>query len=111
MSKRTGRGALDRGYVRGDGKDRRHTADMERAASLADEKTVDAVVRNVEIIGEAAKQMPEDFKARHTAVPWTQMAGLRNRIVHDYAGIDRELIWDIVQHALPALRVQLNELP
>lgn len=89
----------------------RYTAGMERAAFLADEKTVDAVVRNLEIIGEAAKQMPEEFKALHAAVPWTQMAGLRNRIVHDYTGIDLELIWDIVQRSLPALRVQLNGLP
>ena len=88
----------------------RYTAGMERAAFLADEKTVDAVVRNVEIIGEASKQVPEDFKAQHAAVPWAQMAGLRNRIVHDYAAIDLELIWDIVQHSLPALRRQLDGL-
>ena len=88
----------------------RYTAGMERAAFLEDEKTVDAVVRNLEIIGEASKQVPEDFKVLHPAVPWAQMAGLRNRIVHDYAGIDLELIWEIVQHSLPALRRQLDGL-
>ena len=96
------RGAMD--------KIARYTAGMERAVFVADEKTVDAVVRNLEIIGEASKQMPEDFKALHAAVPWAQMAGLRNRIVHDYAGIDLELIWEIAQHSLPRLRVQLDGL-
>ncbi|MGI8602093.1 MAG: HepT-like ribonuclease domain-containing protein [Verrucomicrobiales bacterium] len=88
----------------------RYTAGMQRAAFLADEKTVDAVVRNLEIIGEASKQVPEEFKALHPALPWSQMAGLRNRIVHDYAGIDLELIWDIVGNSLPALRGQLDGL-
>ena len=88
----------------------RYTAGMERAAFLVDEKTIDAVVRNVEIIGEASRQVPDEFKARNPALPWAQMAGLRNRIVHDYAGIDLELIWEIVQHSLPDLRVRLEKL-
>jgi uncharacterized protein with HEPN domain len=88
----------------------RYTAGMERAAFLVDEKTIDAVVRNVEIIGEASRQVPDEFKARHPALPWAQMVGLRNRIVHDYAGIDLELIWEIVQHSLPDLRVRLEKL-
>jgi len=82
----------------------------ERAAFIADEKTVDAVVRNLEIVGEASKQIPEDFKALHPLLPWTQMAGLRNRIVHDYAGLDLELIWDIVRNSLPTLRAQFEGL-
>ena len=59
-----------------------------KGSFLADEKTIDAVVRNLEIIGEAAKQLPAEFKNRHSAIPWAQIAGLRNRIVHDYAGTD-----------------------
>jgi len=88
----------------------RYTAGLERAAFIADEKTVDAVVRNLEIVGEASKQIPEDFKALHPLLPWTQMAGLRNRIVHDYAGLDLELIWDIVRNSLPTLRAQFEGL-
>jgi uncharacterized protein with HEPN domain len=61
----------------------RYTAGLDEESFLADEKTIDAVVRNLEIIGEAAKQLQADFKARHRAVPWTQIAGLRNRIVHE----------------------------
>ncbi len=61
----------------------RYVASMGREQFLADEKTTDAVVRNLEIIGEAVRWLPEEFKARHSAVPWSQIAGLRNRIVHD----------------------------
>ena len=81
----------------------RYTAGMDVTAFLADEKTTDAVVRNIEIIGEASKQLPEDFKMAHPQVPWAQMAGMRNRIVHDYAGVDLDLVWNVVHTALPAL--------
>ena len=88
----------------------RYVSGMDLAAFLEDEKTIDAVVRNIEIIGEASRQMPEDFKSRHPDIPWLQMAGMRNRIVHDYAGVDLELVWEVVSHALPNLRAQLTEL-
>lgn len=88
----------------------RYTAGLSEASFLADEKTMDAVVRNLEIIGEAAKQLPAEFKTRSPAIPWSQIAGLRNRIVHDYAGIDRQLVWQIVKTAIPKLAVQIEEL-
>ena len=56
----------------------RYTAGLDEGSFLADEKTIDAVVRNLEIIGEAAKQLPAEFKNRHSAIPWAQIAGLRN---------------------------------
>jgi hypothetical protein len=88
----------------------RYTAGMSQDNFLADIKTVDAVVRNLEIIGEAVRQMPETFKKSHPQIPWTQVAGLRNRIVHDYAGLDLELIWQIVINNLPDLKRQLGEI-
>jgi uncharacterized protein with HEPN domain len=88
----------------------RYVEGMDRTAFLTDEKTVDAVVRNVEIIGEASKQLPEDFKVRHPQVPWSQMAGMRNRIVHDYAGVDLELVWEVVAKSLPVLARQIAGL-
>src|SRR6202044_2916074 len=75
-----------------------------------DEKTVDAVARNLEILGEATRQLPEYFVAQFPKVPWRQMAGLRNRIVHDYFGLDLEIIWQVVRHDLPQLRSQLESL-
>ena len=66
-----------------------------------DYKTVDAVIRNFEIIGEAAKNLPEHFKSGHPEIPWDGMYRLRNRITHEYFGIDYEIILDIVTKYLP----------
>jgi uncharacterized protein with HEPN domain len=89
------------------GKIERYTAGLGREAFLADEKTIDAVVRNLEIIGEAARTVPDHFAATHPGVPWVRIAGLRNRIVHDYFGLDLEIIWQILQADLPQLKSQL----
>jgi uncharacterized protein with HEPN domain len=66
-----------------------------------DYKTVDAVIRNFEIIGEASKKLPKDIKDNYTNVPWEEMYRLRNRISHEYFGIDYEIIWDIISRHLP----------
>jgi len=63
----------------------------------------DAVLRNLQVIGEAAKKLSDDLCASHAAVPWRDMAGLRDRIVHDYFGIDYEVVWDVIENDLPAL--------
>jgi len=60
-----------------------------------DSKTIDAVIRNFEIIGEAANRLPEDFKDSHTQIDWHRIRGFRNRIVHDYMGIDFGIVWEI----------------
>ena len=74
---------------------------------LADDLRKDAVARNLEIIGEAVRQMPDAFKQSHANVPWAQIAGLRNRIVHDYFGLDWEIIWHVIERELPELKTQL----
>ena len=66
-----------------------------------DYKTVDAVVRNFEIIGEASKNLPKEFKNQFPNVPWEEMYRLRNRISHEYFGIDYEILWDIAKQHLP----------
>lgn len=66
-----------------------------------DYKTVDAVIRNFEIIGEASKNLPATIKDKYTNVPWEEMYRLRNRITHEYFGIDYEIIWDIAIKELP----------
>ena len=92
------------------GKIGRYLAGLDQAAFLADEKTIDAVVRNLEIVGEAVKQLPAEFRERHPNIPWRQIAGLRNRIVHDYVGVDLEIVWHISQKALPDFLLQIQEL-
>src|SRR5438045_8672287 len=81
----------------------RYTAGLDEGSFLADEKTIDAVVRNLEIIGEAAKQLPAEFKNRHSAIRWAQIADLRNRIVHDNEGNGLNLGAKICQTAIPEL--------
>lgn len=88
----------------------RYIAGMDQTAFLQDEKTIDAVVRNLEIIGEAARRMPDSFTAQHSNVPWRQIAGLRNRIVHDYFGLDLEIIWGVLARELPKLKADLAVL-
>ena len=74
---------------------------------LDDDKTIDAVIRNFEIIGEAANRLPETFKNRFSEVDWQRIRGFRNRIVHDYMGIDFQIVWTIIEKYLPNLSEQL----
>lgn len=74
----------------------------------ADTRTVDAVVRNLEIIGEASSRIPEDKKLLKPEIDWAAIRGLRNRIVHEYFGLSLSVIWAIVQTDLPILAQQLN---
>ncbi|HNV69732.1 MAG TPA: DUF86 domain-containing protein [Candidatus Ozemobacteraceae bacterium] len=75
-----------------------------------DDRTIDAVTRNLEIIGEAAKRISDGFKAEHASIEWHKMIGLRNRIVHDYFGIDLNIVWDTVVSYIPALKKTLSVL-
>src|SRR6185369_3835384 len=70
---------------------------------MADEKTIDAVIRNFEIIGEAANRLPDEIKDKHPSIDWYRLRGMRNRIVHDYMGIDYEIVWNIKETFLPQL--------
>lgn len=70
---------------------------------LRDEKTADAVIRNFEIIGEAANRLTDDFKDRYTQVDWHKIRGFRNRIVHDYIDIDYEIVWELRKTSIPVL--------
>jgi uncharacterized protein with HEPN domain len=88
----------------------RYTSGMERERFLADEKTIDAVVRNLEVIGEAVRWLPDEFKRQHPGIPWGQIAGLRNRIVHDYFGLDLEIIWQVLQTSLREFKQRLDEI-
>ncbi len=64
---------------------------------------VDAVVRNFEIIGEAATRMPDAFKEQHSHIPWARLKGFRNRLIHEYFGVDYAIVWDIIEYELAAL--------
>ncbi len=70
--------------------------------------TFDAVIRNLEIIGEASKSIPEDIRNNYHDVPWKRMAGLRNIISHQYFGIDKEIAWKIIKDNLPEVRPMIQ---
>ena len=75
-----------------------------------DQKSVDAVVRNLEIIGEAANRLPDEFKEKYSEIGWYKVVGLRHRIVHEFFGIDLEIIWQILQKDLPELKRKILEI-
>lgn len=87
-----------------------YTADLSFQEFIADSKTIDAVIRNFEIIGEAANRLPEDFKELHPNIDWHRIRGFRNRIIHHYFGIDYSIVWEIKESFLPHLITSLRSL-
>jgi uncharacterized protein with HEPN domain len=77
---------------------------------IQDSKTIDAVVRNFEIIGEAANRLPDSFKDKFPDIDWHRIRGFRNRIVHDYFGIDFAIVWQIKDSYLPEMISKLQSI-
>ena len=75
-----------------------------------DRKTMDAVVRNLEIIGEAVKNIPEEIRSKHPGENWKKIAGLRDILIHEYFGVDAEIIWDVVQNKITKLEEAARKL-
>jgi len=87
-----------------------YTANLSFENFLEDSKTIDAVIRNFEIIGEAARRLPKIFKESFPSVKWSRVIGFRNRIVHDYMGIDFKIVWRIIQNDIDKLIDDLNKI-
>jgi uncharacterized protein with HEPN domain len=77
---------------------------------VKDEKTFDAIVRNLEIIGEAAKHIPTEIRARYPNVEWSKIAGLRDIAAHEYFGLDEDILWDVIQNRIPVLLGQIRQI-
>ena len=75
-----------------------------------DRRTIDAVVRNVEVIGEAASNLSDQFRSTHTQIEWRKMIDTRNRIIHGYATVDLEIIWNIAQNDLEQLALEIEQI-
>ena len=69
-----------------------------------------AFVRSIEVIGEAAKKVPDSYREEHPEIAWRAMAGMRDRLIHDYLGVDYDLVWDVVEKRIPELRIQIAAL-
>lgn len=85
-----------------------YTAGMTFETFLRDMKTQDAVIRNLEIIGEAAKRLSDEVRQRYPAIPWRSMAGLRDRLIHNYFGISLDVVWEIVSIELGRVALQIE---
>lgn len=87
-----------------------YTAAMSFEQFVSDRKTIDAVIRNFIIIGEAASHLPEDFIAMHSDLPWREMRDMRNIAVHEYFAVDNEIVWETLKKNLPPLLLLLQQL-
>ena len=92
------------------GKIQRYTKGLSKQTFGADDKTLDAAIRNLEVIGEAVKQLPADLRAQEPGIDWHKIAGLRDILIHQYFGIDVDILWDIIQNKLPALEASVTRL-
>lgn len=89
---------------------KRYTLNLDYDSFANDDKTIDAVVRNFEIIGEAANRTDPDFRIMNPEIEWNRIRGFRNRIVHDYFGIDYEIVWTIIENDLGNLIKQIESV-
>jgi len=86
----------------------RFTKGLGQPELIQDERTYDAVVRNLEIIGEAAKHVPDTLRIQMHDIEWRKIAGMRDMLAHDYFGIDNDILWDVVQNKIPQLTKAIN---
>lgn len=87
-----------------------YTVKMSYQDFFQDIKTQDAVIRNLEIIGEAVKNLSDKLKKKHTDVDWKNMAGMRNKIIHFYFGVNWEIVWDVIQKRLPGIKHKIETI-
>ena len=88
----------------------KYTESYDYRTFKGDERTVDAVIRNLEIIGEASNKIPKNIREKYPNVPWDEMYRMRNKAIHEYFGVDHEIIWDIVINSLPEDLKQIKEI-
>ncbi|WP_050033768.1 HepT-like ribonuclease domain-containing protein [Halorubrum halophilum] len=89
---------------------KRYTRGMTYEEFVDDPKTVDAVLRNFEVIGEAAKNVPDDIRQEYDDVPWSEMAGMRDKLIHGYATVELQIVWTTIQEEVPTLGAQIESV-
>jgi len=75
-----------------------------------DDKTSSAVIRKFEVIGEATKRIPEDIRHKYSQIPWKEMAGMRDKLIHFYFGIDYKLVWQTIKHRIPQIKPVIRQI-
>ena len=86
-----------------------YTSSLSKEQFIHHDMTYDAVLRNLEIIGEAAKRIPDDMRSKYPAIEWRKIAGIRDVVIHAYHAIDNDIIWDVVQTEIPRLLKNLDD--
>jgi len=86
------------------------TKGLSKEQYLLDETLRRAFVRSIEVIGEAAKQVPEDTRQKYPQVEWRAMMGMRDRLIHGYFGIDHDIVWDVVINKIPGLQQEIEKI-
>ena len=86
-----------------------YTSKMEYEDFLQDYKTQDAVIRNIEILGEAAKLLSDEAKEKYPGIPWKDIAGTRDKLIHNYFGVNVDIVWDIAKNEIPLMSTKLND--
>lgn len=92
------------------GKVMAYTSGLDQAGFVADGRTYDATLRNLELIAEAATRIPEAVRATHPEIPWRQIIATRNRLIHAYLGIDNDTLWSVIRDDVPNLHAALGRL-
>ncbi len=83
---------------------------MDLEAFQTDDKTTSAVMRKLEIIGEAVKQIPDEIRQKHPQIPWKEMAGMRDKLIHFYFGVDHRLVWKAITERLPQVKQEIEKI-
>lgn len=81
---------------------------LDKASFMQDETLKRAHVRSIEVIGEAVKQMPHELRQKYSAIEWRAMAGMRDRLIHNYFGVDYDIVWDVVINKIPTLDAEIR---
>lgn len=87
-----------------------YTKDLSQKDFSKDWKTIDAVIRNLEVIGEAARSMPEEITEKYPEIPWSSMVSTRNKVIHEYFGVDVEILWKTIREDLLSLKNQIEKV-
>jgi len=88
----------------------KYTKELEFKDFNKDGKSIDAVVRNLEIIGEAGKNLPAKLRKNYKQMPWKELIGMRNKVTHEYFGVDNAILWKTIQEDIPKLKKEINRI-
>ncbi|PIT84545.1 nucleotidyltransferase [Candidatus Micrarchaeota archaeon CG10_big_fil_rev_8_21_14_0_10_45_29] len=89
---------------------KRHTKGLSKAQFFQNELVFEAVLRNIELVGEAASRIPENVRAKYPKIPWKKIVGTRNKLIHSYRDVNPDIVWDVIEKDLDSLEKQLKEI-